>query len=246
MIRFISKLEDIKPLESIMKHIYVRSVFFMLSFLLILSTRATPLFYRSNYPTTPLANEIKRGKNCDFFINVSGSAGSTTEGRDSTKAKVNFPNIYGNFNMNKVGGNTNLTANLIAAPASDPNNHYVKLQNLTPLTGTNNFGHLSFSGKLKHFEVNFNLSRFFRDNLFIELNIPVRKLEVKDTAYTDLTPAAGTNGALNQANANWTNFLASFDDILGLYSLTKTDVKQTGIGDIELIFGATHKRRTFD
>lgn len=231
-----------------MKRISHNSYFFLLLFFLTLpSIQAKPLFYRSHNPTLPLPHDIKKSKKYDLFLTLSSCFGSTKEGKNSSGAKVNFPNIYGNYNMNKLGSNTNLAGNLIDAPTSDPDNHYIKLQNLTPLTGTNNFGYVSFSGELHHFEYNLQYIKSFKEEFedyFITLNIPIRKLEIKDTVYTDLTPSTG-NAGLNQLNANWTNFLASFDNILGIYDLTKGDVKKTGLGDAELLVGVAHKSNTF-
>jgi hypothetical protein len=103
------------------------------------------------------------------------------------------------------------------------------------LAARDNFGKLSFSGKFKAFEFDFLYRQNFKHGLFTQLHLPIRKLEITNISFTDLSP--DDDGFPNKRTREWTTFLSLFDTILAQHSLSKAAVASTGLGDLSALVG---------
>jgi len=117
-------------------------------------------------------------------------------------------------------------------PDKDPTKQEnIVLDNLQQVEATDCFGHLSFNGRFREAGVNLLLTQNFDHGIFAQLDIPIRRLEVRNVSYSDCSA--------DKKDPNWQAFLASFSSILTLYELDIRSCKQTGIGDMSLLLGWT-------
>ena len=115
----------------------------------------------------------------------------------------------------------------------------IVLTQLSLLPTNDDFGHLSFKGKFKLIEANLSFSQNLSCGFFVQAHLPVRRLEIDDITFTDLSPTDCTNGP-NQSTPAWQSFLALFPSILQKYNLSIAPFKKTGVGDLSVLFGWTN------
>lgn len=180
-------------------------------------------FYRASF----FFGEPRFERQALTTLNIRAGAGSTHEGRDSCSRKVCLLNIFGPQVMFKLG--ENVPCKDLTTPED------VTLQLLEEEPARNGFGLFSYGGKFKTAEVDLQLYQNLVKGFFLELYIPIRKLEIKDICCTDLSsdcPSCPNNG-----NLIWQSFLNQYNAILNKYCLCPAGVNHTGIGDTSLIMG---------
>jgi hypothetical protein len=160
----------------------------------------------------------------DFTI----GGGSTTKSRNQHGHKVPLLDIYGESNMQQLG---------IGVPGKDMSNPLdVLLTQLALLPSQPNFGVFSTHGKFNIVELNCSFTQNFFYGFFGQINLPVRKLEIHDICFQDLTP---TTGYPNRSTPEWQAFLLSFNAILDRYCLSAAPFDRTGVGDLNALLGWT-------
>ncbi len=206
-----------------MKHTRASRVFFALALLLVpLIARADQHFYRSGpYYSEPRFN-LEKMTGLDIMV----QGGSTHHGRDANHNKVNALNIYGNYNMHKVGEGV---SNLNPLNAGD-----AILLNLAAQPNNGTFGELSFSGKFNYVGGEATWTQNLWHGFFTQSVLPFGRRQVSNISYTDLSPETGLP---NAGSFQWTQFLSNFDAILENFDLSKAAYSQTSFGDIESYIG---------
>jgi len=183
-------------------------------------------FYRASY----LFSEprLQRKLLTSFDITISG--GSTDKSRNPNHDIVPLLDIFGLHSMHELGVNVpnkNLT---------DPRDITLTQLALTP--ARNNFATFSINGTFSIFEANFSYIQNTYQGIFVQAYLPVRKLQIKNIVFNDLSP---TNIIFSNKNTPiWQAFLRQFDSILQKYELSREAIDRTGVGDLTLFVGWTH------
>lgn len=194
------------------------------SYILALLVCTTYTLY-SNYPyqASPLLSshrfERKHLITCDLDV----SYGSCKHAHTSTKEKVNVLGIYNQEKLHLLGKNVpnqsleNLNTLILDAlwHTVSPDPLYASLD----FTG-------SFSSSLVSINAGFNITESF----FLQCEIPVHHLKIKNPTYTDATPT-------ESSTIEWQTFLAHFDDILKNANLSRDGYSIKDCGDIKVAAG---------
>lgn len=109
----------------------------------------------------------------------------------------------------------------------------------TLMAGANNpetFGAFSLAGKFQVVSAGLNFGWNVTDHISTTVSVPMHHFKVKDTTLNPLTSAADL--ATNDGN-DLNTFLQDKDTLLGYYGLKAGDVKDTTIGDIQMLTVAT-------
>ena len=163
-------------------------------------------------------------------LDASVGFGSTRTGRNGQGVKVPLLDIYGTYNMQALG---------INVPGKDLTNPLdIILNQLALLAIDDKFAHLSFRGKFKIIEANFSVSQNLLCGFFVQAHLPVRRLEVTDVSYVDLSPIDSAGPNIN--TPVWQSFLAQFPNILARYGLSIAGQTTTGVGDLSVLAGWTN------
>lgn len=184
------------------------------------------------YYATPRTDACRAERKGLFSIDLWAVHGSTTDGRDNAGNATNVLGIYGVHKMHQIGRDvggqtiTDTNTGILAA-----------LWNVVPVDDT--YAQLAYSARAVcatgAVDVNLNLTSEF----FLGTSIPYYSLDIQNPRYTDLTSAAATN-------AQWTQFLGSFNQILALNGLTAEGGKESGLGDVALWGGWTKNNEDTD
>lgn len=156
-------------------------------------------------------------------FNIDG--GNTCEGFNGQGHKTNVLNIYGPENFRTIAEGVP-TAILDLNPGCIINNLWE-----TSLPG---FGEVILKGRFKVSEIDINIWQNFRHGLFLELNLPIRKLAMIDLGYQDLSDPALVGTA---SYSQWQSFLVNLDANLEAYGLSSNSCQGFKFGDIELSLG---------
>ena len=174
-----------------------------------------PFFFEEARLTTPYLSSIE--------LSVGG--GNTYEGFNGQGQKTNVLNIYGPTNFRTMAEGVTQTI-LDLNPGCIINNLWE-----TSLPG---FGEVILEGRFKVSEINLNMWQNFTHGLFLELNIPIRKLATIDFRYEDLSnPALAGSASYSQ----WQSFLVHLQANLEPYGLSPQACQPFKLGDIELSLG---------
>ena len=88
-------------------------------------------------------------------------------------------------------------------PDKDPaRQENIVLDNLQQVEAAGCFGHLSFAGKFREAGINLLLTQNFDHGIFVQLDIPIRRLEIRNVSYSDCTLQPG-QGTPNRTNPEW-------------------------------------------
>ena len=181
------------------------------------------------YKATHFFGEPRLTKNWlttfDFWIGT----GKTTEGRNSCGMETNILNIFGEENIKQLAHGVPQS---ILDKSADS-----FLNNLWQKRTGDNFGKLRFSGRFKITEAIIDIQQNLAIGFFAELYIPIRKLEITDFSFRDLSTKA------NAGNANfgqWQEFIVNIKKNLQPYGIYLQNTKSTGIGDITLLGGYSY------
>ncbi len=168
-------------------------------------------------------------------LNARVGAGSSTTARNGCSDEVCLLDIYGPQVAFTLGE---------GVPGKDLSNPQdLTLQMLEKVPARNCFGQFSYGGKFKTVELDLQLYQNICDGFFLELYIPIRKLEISNICMQDLTSECAP--CPNKSTPIWQTFLNQYDNILNRYCLCFGDIDRSGIGDTSLIFGwATNYEET--
>lgn len=166
-----------------------------------------------------------------FEFNVSG--GRAKEAYNGNKDRVNVLRLYGLNDIAKMG------LNALGDPAAsvlnfDLNDVIVR----GGATLANGLG-VYYDGKFTMFEGNFYFAQNFCKGFFIEANLPIKKLEVKDLVVTDGSVAAEIS-TIPGLSSPWEKVKGELTELLALYDLSDAAASRTGAGDMALNLGWTH------
>ena len=160
-------------------------------------------------------------------LNARVGAGSTRKGFDGCGKKVCLLDIYGP----QVG--FDLGAGVPCKDFTNPADLALQMAEMEP--SRNGFGLFSYSGQFKIVELDLQLFQNFSNGFFLEIYMPVRKLEIKDVCRTDLSPTCPPCPNVN--NPIWQAFLNQYDTILSQNCLCVGNINKVGVGDTSFIFG---------
>ena len=226
-----------------------------LSIIMLLSSKIILTYDNSHFYRAHFFNsEPRLDKNYLSSFDIIFGAGSTCKGINAQGSKTCLLDICGCYNMQYLGKNVQKDL----TKESD-----LILQQLEQ-TETNNLGLLSFSGEFKTVEADLSFYQNFKNGFFINLHIPIRKLEMTQIKYKDVscsncvtcnngcTSCASCSCAscscdnnyacstcADNSNPYWQAFLNSFNTILSDHDLSIAPVSQSGLGDISAVLGYT-------
>lgn len=152
-----------------------------------------------------------------FELTVGG--GKTDTGFNRRGEETNILNIYGLQNFRNMA--EGVPANILAMyPGSVLDNLW-----LTSLEG---FGEVELKGYFKLAEINLNYQQNLHHGIFVEVNLPLRKLGIRDFRYTDLS----TQAEAGSTNWNqWKNFVGSLVDNMANYDVFLCNYDSFNVGD---------------
>ena len=183
-------------------------------------------------------------KNWLAMFDASYANGSTRRGRNNIGDRTEAFDIYGHHNLLYLTSNVTKPSNIDSGISTIIDNIATTRTNFAALdlTETVSFGLVKFSGKFELDELPLNYRQNLKNNFFVELNIPFKRVKVSKIKYEDQSPSSGTTGSpYNQEDTSWMNFThtTTFDEILKLYGLKgyQAGYKKTYPGDISVIFG---------
>jgi len=189
-----------------------------------------PHFYRAtNF--IPQFYEPRLAKPWLASFDVMLGFGSTHKARNGKGDKVPLLDIYGLYNMRVLG--VNVPGKDLTNPAD------IALEQLAQLPANDGFAMLEYHGKFSLIEANFSFTQNIVCGFFVQAHLPVRRISVTDTTFTDLSPGPGSNFP-NITTPAWQNFLAEFPAILQKYGVSTAPFHHTGIGDLSVLAGWTN------
>ncbi len=184
-----------------------------------------PHFYRATF----FLGEPRFERSGLTTFNARVGAGSTDTGRDGCSRKVPLLDIFGPNVGFKLGENVpgkNLT---------NPQDLALQMVELEP--ARNGFGQFSFDGRFKIVECDLQFFQNFNNGFFLEVYLPIRKLQISDISCCDTSSDCAP--CPNKNSPIWQSFLNQFNGILDRYCLCFEGVDRTGVGDTSVILGWT-------
>lgn len=161
------------------------------------------------------------------WINFAG--GHSENSLNACGDETSLLNLYGEQDMVHIAEN-------VPAFILDKNPDCI-LNILWQKTPKNCFGKLQFEGEFKVIDINFNVEQNFLGGFFVQINIPVRKLEINNIRFLDDSSA---ENAGNVNMADWTSFISNFKANLNLYGIIyNNNIKAKGFGDLVMLIGKT-------
>ncbi len=161
------------------------------------------------------------------------SGGRATKSYDANRNKVDLLGLYGQTPIVALG------AGEIGNPASSVYNfdlgELIRGGSAAVVGGVG----YNYAGKFTMFEANLYFAQNLCKGFFVDVNLPVKKLEVKDIVATDSTDAAAL-AAVPAAIIPWENTKANITTILTQYSLDTGAVSKSGVGDMMVNLGWTY------
>jgi hypothetical protein len=183
-------------------------------------------FYRASY----LFDEPRFEKSWLGTFETWIGAGEACDGYDSLSNSVALFDIWGVQNMRVLGN---------GVPDKDINNSAdLALINLAALPANGCFAKLSFPGTFKIIEGGFRYFQNYACGFFTEFQLPVRSMLSCPAPFLDLSPENNVC-CPNRSSPQWQEFLRQFDAILTRYNLCYCPSKQTGLGDLIMLWGWT-------
>lgn len=187
------------------------------------ATRDNPHFYRATNFFGETRFEKPRLSTFDFYV----SGGSTSRAFNKKGNSVPLFDLYGPNNMQLLG---------VGVPCKDlSNNADIILEELALIPARDCFAHLSFEGDFHLTEFNGFWIQNLKRGFFLQLHVPVRKVEINDISYCDLSPTDCESP--NACEQIWQSFLNDFENILNTYCLCCDRVDKHGLGDISFQIG---------
>jgi len=157
-------------------------------------------------------------------------AGKTCTGFNLCGKKVNILQIYGDETLSLLFKNVPQI-----------------LERTYPKTILNNiwehqpedsdFGKIRFTGKFRMTEADIDLQKNFCNGFFGELHLPIRKLEIYDVNYENLSTYLNKPEGINYQK--WSTFVNFLPENLRMYDINIDGFKSKGVGDLSLLLGYT-------
>lgn len=176
--------------------------------------------------------------------------GNTSRGRNTHGNTVSLLDIYDNHNLLYLTANVAQPTNLNASLKTIIDNLDTKRTAFEADTSAlkasrSNFGLVEFTGKFEVHDFAFTYKQNLIKNIFLELNMPLRHMQIKNISYIDhSTTYSGGNKKYTDQDPDWIDFInkTTFDDILKAYGLTgyKSGFSKVAIGDISIMAGYQH------
>jgi len=213
---------------------YIFIVFFILC---VLCTKTTLSYDNSHFYRARLFyGEPRFEKEFLTSLDVSFAGGSTCKALPGGCNDACLLNICGCHHMQYLGKNV---------PKDLSKETNLILHQLEQIPSKGNFGILSFSGKFKTWELIVNFQQNFKNGFFANVHVPIRRLEIKNIKYEDVSCATDETCSLlpcpqtENANTYWQAFLNMFNRILADHKLSIANTAQQGIGDTSIALGYT-------
>jgi hypothetical protein len=187
-------------------------------------------FWRAT-PYVPAIVEPRFEKSWLSSFDIWVGGGKSGHARNYHGASVPLLDIYGDQNVQFL---------ILGVPNQNTANPLmVLLEQLSLLPTNGQFGFLSYHGDFSCIESGITVTQNIINGFFLQAYIPVRSLSICDICSKDLSLCQPT-GFPSAQNPLWQSTLSQFQEILALYDLCVTNVKQTGIGDVTIFGGFTH------
>lgn len=185
-----------------------------------------PHFYRA----TNLLFEPRIEHDHLTTFNATLGGGKTSKGRSKHNELVPLFDIYGTQSLQQLSLNTIF---------NNPNDPFDKLLlDLAQLPHRCQFATISINGHFKIIEANLSLTHNLSHGLFLFSHIPIRRLTVKDIAFTDLSP--DDTIFPNKNTPAWQAVFQNIYPLLGHYNIDAHQTTSTGVGDFSCLLGWTH------
>jgi hypothetical protein len=205
---------------------------------------ATALYSYDNahfYRATNLFFEPRIDRDYLTTIDLFFQTGSTSESWNANHHKVPLFDLYGSNNMHELG---------VGVPDKDlsnPLDMILTQLSLTPsrcATSTDSckrifeFAAYSIDGNFSIMEGIISFMQNWKHGFFFQLHMPVRKLNVRNITFCDISPT--DNKCPNINTPIWQTFKDNFDAILTRYHLSRDCYSDTTLGDFTALIGWTH------
>lgn len=191
-----------------------------------------PHFYRA----TNMFLETRLEHDYLTTFNATLGGGSTDKGRNCHNTIVPLFDIYGTNPIQELG------ASLINPDLNNPYNRI--LNDLMLLPTREGFATLSIEGKFNILEANVSLTQNLARGFLLFLHMPVRKLEIKNVCFTDLSP--DDTIFPNKNTIEWQRFLQLFNPTLNNFGINTQATTSTGAGDLSAWLGWTNNYQETD
>lgn len=218
---------------------------FFIVIMLMLGSTSTYLYGLDNahfYRSTNLFQETRLAIPTFTSLDVSAGYGKTHSSFNTQKEKVPLFDLYGAHNMHDLGVNvpgkssTNALDLILCQLANTQ-------ERTRPIAGCDcsdeqRFAFYSINGTFRIFESNISYIQNAVHGFFAQAYLPVRRIKINNICFNDISPTDSENP--NNQTPMWVAFKNNFDAILHRYSLSKSPLDETGVGDLSLLAGWTH------
>jgi len=219
------------------------------SFAIIIAIALSYSFYtyavdNPHYYKAPYFNATKSFQEKSWLssIDVHYAHGDTCNGYDCRGKEVGAFNIYGCHNILYLTSNVPDCASLstmLQGYVDTLNTQRTNFEQATP-PERETFGMVEFSGRCQVDELVINWRQNLVANLFVEGNVPIRKVKAGPMKLIDRSPASETpNAPYTQTDTAWVNFRDNLEAIMNGYGITgyQCGSDTTNLGDITLLVG---------
>lgn len=157
------------------------------------------------------------------------AGGTTKTSFNNDHEQTPLLNIYGPQNIQF------LTKNVPPVILEKNSNHF--LDTLWQKKVGACFAQLEFLGDFKIVDVNFDYAQNAENGLFIEFNIPVRRLMLSEINFNDLS---SSRYAQDVDMKDWQQLIENFSTTLQLYGIDyHKNIERGGFGDLAIVIGKT-------
>ncbi len=169
-------------------------------------------------------------------FNATLGGGSTHHGRNCHNKIVPLFDIYGTNPIQELGASLTHV---------DLNNPYDRiLHDLMLLPTREGFATLSIGGKFDIIESNLSFTQNLGRGFLLFFHLPVRRLQIKDVCFTDLSP--DDTVFPNKNTLEWQRFLQLFNPTLNNFGINTQPTTSTGVGDLSAWLGWTSNYQETD
>lgn len=162
-------------------------------------------------------------------IYTSFAAGKSSSSLNCRGEKTALLNLYGPVNIRFLAENV---PQAILDKNPDP-----FINNLWETSSHGCFGNLIFKGSIRVANINFEFFKNFNHGIFLDINIPVRKISIENIQFSDLS-TYGNAGSVDFAA--WKAYVNNLKQNLTSYGLQlRSDLEMSGAGDLTVMVGKT-------
>lgn len=206
-------------------------IFFAISILLSQAyMTANHYFFQPGYaPSTRRSNH----GDCNMHVTTWFSGGSTKKGRNSEGKKTELFNMYGNERFAFAFDNVNTSDERITDPGLS--DHALTIKNTNHGDKPDTYMQYSIAGKFSIFSAGLAIGWNISEHFSATLSAPLRHFSVKDVVFTELTAEE------NKEDGGSKLFEVNRNELFAAYGLHAGDVKDTTLGDVQLMTTFTLK-----